>query len=235
MSLNGVINFPQKSQFDIFIASIPSVSSKEIASLLDYYLLPNELKRYYNYKLSKKRLEFLFGRILIKVILSEILNIEVKEIVLDETKYGKPYLVNSENINFNLSHSNNVLALVVSKLKVGIDIETLDQKVRFHEYKIALTKLEFEYLEDLKNEEAKSKFLTLWTKKEAFLKAIGKGLSVSPKSFQVPILETSQKNNWYFYSIINSNFVISTVIKNKRNENIMPKTHFINILEFINN
>jgi 4'-phosphopantetheinyl transferase len=101
-------------------------------------------------------------------------------------KQGKPFLVNS-NIQFNLSHSNNTALIAMTHaIPVGVDIERIDSK---HEVKAIaerfFTRHEYETLASLNKEDEVQAFFALWTRKEAFLKAIGKGLSQSLQTIEI--------------------------------------------------
>lgn len=69
------------------------------------------------------RIIALLGDVLIRRKLSEYLNITRKDIHLDYNKYGKPYLMNRENVYFNISHSHEYVTLCYSSTDIGIDIE----------------------------------------------------------------------------------------------------------------
>jgi 4'-phosphopantetheinyl transferase len=81
---------------------------------------------------------------------------------------GKPLI---EGINFNISHSHNLVAVAISSHEVGIDLELIEDKDNSKIAKKIMN--EEEYQKYLKNKEY---FYKVWTKKEAYLKR--KGLSL---------------------------------------------------------
>lgn len=102
-------------------------------------------------------------------------------------EHGKPYFVERQEdgsevlskIQFNLSHSNEMVACVVCQEQVGIDIE----KVRPFHPKIAekiLNEKEWEYLKKSKDKDRD--FIRFWTLKEAYGKYLEKGLVMDLKS-----------------------------------------------------
>lgn len=103
---------------------------------------------------------------------------ELLEIVLKEegiTSYkisksinGKPYIDNS-NIFYNISHKNKMVGLIISNSEVGLDIEYIDTENIKREsiLKYFFTEKERESITN--NEE----LLTLWTKKESYIKLNG--------------------------------------------------------------
>lgn len=101
----------------------------------------------------------------------------VQEPVFAETALGKPYLENYPHIHFSLSHSGSWAVCAVGDAPLGVDVEqprcTMEIAKRFFRP------------DELPETEDKDHLLRLWTAKEAFLKAIGTGLTVSPDSFRV--------------------------------------------------
>lgn len=85
-----------------------------------------------------------------------------------KSKNGKPYLENS-NIFYNISHKNKMVGLIISNSEVGLDIEYVDTEniKRKSTLKYFFTEKERESITN--NEE----LLTLWTKKESYIKLNG--------------------------------------------------------------
>lgn len=85
-----------------------------------------------------------------------------------KSKNGKPYLENS-NIFYNISHKNKMVGLIISNSEVGLDIEYIDTENIKREsiLKYFFTEKERESITN--NEE----LLTLWTKKESYIKLNG--------------------------------------------------------------
>lgn len=101
-------------------------------------------------------------------------------------RYGKPYLNNRLDIQFNLSHAGNYAVAAFGNKEIGIDIEQVgrgNMKIvsRF------FTKKEQEYLKNLPEGKRQEKdLIKFWTRKESFVKAVGEGLS-----FGIECVETS--------------------------------------------
>lgn len=101
----------------------------------------------------------------------------------DADEFGKTYFTNTKNIFFNLSHSGNVSACIISDSPVGIDVQ-IERPVNMGIAKRYFTDNEFEYLNEF-TDNKKLIFNTVWTRKEAVSKAIGKGLSVGISGIDV--------------------------------------------------
>ena len=96
---------------------------------------------------------------------------------LDRNEYGKPFFVNRPGLHFSLSHSGDWAMCVLSPFTAGCDIE----KIRpFHQAvpKRVFTGEERRLLsEEGKQGRGEKTFCRLWTLKESFLKATGKGFA----------------------------------------------------------
>lgn len=124
------------------------------------------------------------GELLARYCISRFAHVPTSEIVFKIDEFGKPYLDGEEKIHFNVSHSHEFIACAISDTPVGIDIE----KVRICDNDIAkrfFHEKEYDYLEKTLTEKKAEIFFELWTLKESYVKALGKGLSLSLKSFCV--------------------------------------------------
>lgn len=108
-----------------------------------------------------------------------------------KTENGKPYFSDIPYIDFSISHSENLVACSVciskeQKPMIGIDCETIYKKDPMPIAERFFTKNEIETIA-ASDDKAKA-FTKLWTKKEAYLKLLGKGLSVPLSSFDAESL-----------------------------------------------
>lgn len=85
-----------------------------------------------------------------------------------KSKNGKPYLENS-NIFYNISHKNKMVGLIISNSEVGLDIEYIDTESIKSQSTLKYFFTEKERESITNNEE----LLTLWTKKESYIKLNG--------------------------------------------------------------
>jgi 4'-phosphopantetheinyl transferase len=122
----------------------------------------------------------LLGRILLKYGLNTFYDLE--DIEIDFTLYSKPFL-RKQNIYFNISHAKNLTVCGIAKFPIGIDVEFLDEKINYTDFRSHMTKNEFEKINNSGNKI--QSFFKYWTEKEAVIKAHGKGLSIPLKSFEV--------------------------------------------------
>lgn len=147
-------------------------------------LIFNSVKRMNNKFLSS------YAKYLVKYIASTRLNVDISCINFSYGKNGKPYIEDYPNFQFNISHTKDSLVVVITDISVGIDIEKLEPAM----LKIAnrfFSKEEQNYIY-LSNDNQNKRFFEIWTKKEAYIKWTGKGLSQSLSSFDVTTPEISK-------------------------------------------
>lgn len=128
------------------------------------------------------------SRVILTKILSYYLGISQDKIILDTGLHGKPFLRSPEGISpifFNLSHTDGCMVMAFSSCSpVGIDIEYTERPVKMEKMaKRFFHQKEAEELQHYNRSNKKKHFFRLWTQKEAFLKGLGVGLTISPASF----------------------------------------------------
>lgn len=179
-----------------------------------FELLDEEEKfRALRFYFEKDKISFTIARAYLKLLISKYLKINNKDINFSYNKYGKSYLKDS-NLYFNISHSKDFAVYSFSNLgEVGIDIEFMREKLDFkniiHRY---FSKNEISDFNDLPEYQQKEAFFNGWSRKEAYIKAKGKGLSIPLNSFDVTIKPNDKaeikeireevlKENWYLYNL----------------------------------
>ncbi len=123
---------------------------------------------------------------LLRIALSEH-GIKAETEVFSEKENGKPFLVNHPDIFFNLSHSGNTVMCAVSDTEVGCDVQKItssDLRIAdrfFHESEAkALSKISDE-------NERRILFFRMWTLKESYIKATGRGFSLPLRDFCISL------------------------------------------------
>ena len=145
----------------------------------------------------KNRYIIAHGRL--REILAGYLNIQAQNLIFNQLEHGKPYLVDYPELSFNLSHTNDFMAVAVVKknCQLGIDIETIRQRSSFSALaKRCFSIKEIEYWQQLSNTEKILQFYQFWTRKEAFVKATGLGISLGLKDCELDIYNPKR-----FYSV----------------------------------
>jgi 4'-phosphopantetheinyl transferase len=127
----------------------------------------------------------LFGELLIRRLLCEKIGIRNSDLKIHFEEKGKPYIQNYP-LHFNMSHSGVWVVAAVSAAPVGIDIEQMKRN-RLEVARRFFTESEYTNLMDRPEPDRTDYFYTLWTLKESYLKALGRGLTLPLNSFAVRI------------------------------------------------
>lgn len=172
---------------DVWCAALPQ--EDDVWSCL-YDLLNEEEKRRAD-RLDKPsvRRQFIAGRGFLKRILARELSVVPADIRLTRGKFGKPYLLKS-NLEFNLSHCRDRFVLALARgRQVGVDIEYVSPQRNYTELaKRFFSGREIEQLNSLPPEMRATAFYQVWTRKEAFVKAMGRGIAFGLQRFSVTVL-----------------------------------------------
>ena len=157
-------------------------------TMLVRLLSDDELARAARQASAQHRAQFIVGRARSRQILARYLAMPPEALRFSYGKHGKPLLSQHRHaLSFNLSHSAGLAALAVSRCgAVGIDVEQLrpvgtDISLRF------FTASEKAVLARLSGRHWLEAFYRCWTRKEAVLKAIGKGLAGGLGVFDVAL------------------------------------------------
>lgn len=154
-------------------------------------LSPDEKQKAEKYRFEKDRNHFAAARGSLRKILGVYLGVSPDQICFSYNRFGKPFLdAKNHQIRFNVSHSRGVaLFAVTSGREIGIDIEFINND--FAVLKTAekiFSPNETSTLKNLPSNLQTTAFFSVWTRKEAILKAIGEGFSYSPKQFTVSVI-----------------------------------------------
>lgn len=148
----------------------------ELAEVLSHA----ERERAGRFVFEQDRRRFITGRGRLRQILASRLGTEPAALEFETNPSGKPYLRGGPE--FNLSHSAGRAVLAVSSDgPVGVDIEALREVESAAD--IAATHFCAEEAQYVLDAETNWRFLRIWTRKEACVKAVGVGLSVSLTEF----------------------------------------------------
>lgn len=109
------------------------------------------------------------------------------EMVYGSGSNGKPFFLNAPEIHFSLSHSEDKVLACFSDTELGCDIE----QVKDIDFKIAerfFCRSEYAaIMENPEYERRRDTFFRLWTLKESYVKASGKGMSLPANAFEIEL------------------------------------------------
>ena len=151
-----------------------------------------ELERCKVFKSEKRLREFIICRGLLRLLIARYLDTDPSTLDIAYTKHRKPYLPAASlgvPISFNITHSHN-LALIALTLErmIGVDIEYIRHNVEFRKLaKRFFSKQESRALDAYDDTFLPAAFFACWTRKEAFVKALGDGIAFGLADFSVSI------------------------------------------------
>lgn len=132
------------------------------------------------------RRRYVHAHAALRGILSSYLGIAPGAVAFTEGEHGKPRLASPSGLHFNLSHAEEVALLAVGTVEVGVDVEFI-HPVNDNIAERFFAPAEVIALASLPEDERLRGFFACWTRKEAFLKAIGTGISGGLDSFIVTL------------------------------------------------
>ena len=177
---------------EIHVWRVSLAQTESCLQSLQQTLSTDERTKADRFRFPKDRSQFIVSRGALRAILSRYLNISSHILRFDYNPYGKPSLIVTQGGNtlrFNLSHSQGMALIAITKNRdIGVDIEGINPN--FSCLEIAekfFSPLENSVLRSLPEHLQATAFFTCWTRKEAYIKAVGKGLSIPLNQFDVSL------------------------------------------------
>jgi 4'-phosphopantetheinyl transferase len=155
-------------------------------------LAPEERQRAARFHFDRDRNRFVQCRLWLRNVLGQYLGIGAGQVPIEYGERGKPFVAkghNARNLQFNLAHSGDyaVLAMTVAN-RLGVDIEQIERlRDHVHIAQRYFSDREAGELMSLPEGLRREGFEACWTRKEAFIKAVGAGLSLPLSDFSVTV------------------------------------------------
>lgn len=156
---------------------------------LERPLSDDERARAARFVFDKDRRRFIAARGSLRVLLSRYTGRRPETIEFCYGPQGKPFLADPSDLRFNLSHSGRFAVFAcVRNREIGIDVERERPEVEFEEIAARFfSSPEQAALQALPREQRRQAFFTCWSRKEAYIKALGGGLSVPLDRFDMTL------------------------------------------------
>ncbi len=165
------------------------VSSAELEALSET-LVEDEHERAGRFRFKRDRSRFIAAHGILRYLLSRYLNIVPVALIFRYGHAGKPAIAKlATTLRFNLWHAGGWALYAIGRdRELGVDIEPLEDSVPWSELTpMVFSGAEQSELKACRVEERPAAFLRGWTRKEAYIKARGEGLSLPLKRFDVPL------------------------------------------------
>ncbi len=175
---------------EVHIWSIPLDQPEEISNLASL-LSAEETARAARFHFPRDAHHYTVGRATLRRILSHYLGLSPAKVGFAYNQYGKPTLSaaqNSVDLEFNLSHSGgHALCAVTHGHAVGVDLEVMRNLDYLSLATTVFSAQELAALRSLPPAQHPLAFYNGWTRKEAYIKAHGRGLSMPLADFDVTL------------------------------------------------
>lgn len=201
-----VVKMPPKLQTNVFLQLLECVDD-------------SRRKRILNCKNIMLAQSSLMGDILVRYLALDLVHLTSVDFRYHHFENGKPYASGCDSFHFNISHSGQYIAVSAGPFETGCDIQEYQKNYQGME-QMVFSKSEQQLIQSDKD------FFQLWTLKESFLKAIGKGFMVDPTLYTVADKKGTtrilyQNNEYQFYSFENfDNYAVSVCACGKIEEEI---------------
>ena len=169
----------------------------ETSAGLCAWLTDEERKRSAQLRFERDRSRFIVAHGLLHELMARYLETRPDCIRFAYNVFGKPRLHArfGSRLEFNLSHSCGLaLIAIATGAAVGVDLEYVRAQPDCSDIaQLVFSAAELGYLMALPSGLRTEAFFSCWTKKEAYLKARGEGLTIPPNSFSVPLTNDAEQ------------------------------------------
>jgi len=179
---------------EIHVWSVPLDPSAAIVERLAKSLAADEWERARRFRFDRHRRRYQVGRGVLRELLGAYLGMPAREVVFSYGPRGKPFLGGpaavAGGLSFNLSNSHE-LALIglLRGPEIGVDVELLKPMPDLEQIAERFFSVsERTALRALPADQKREGFFNCWTRKEAYLKAVGEGLAAPLDSFDVTLI-----------------------------------------------
>ncbi|MCL6454188.1 MAG: 4'-phosphopantetheinyl transferase superfamily protein [Alicyclobacillus sp.] len=154
------------------------------------------------------RRQVLVADLFVRAVLGRHLNVTNRQLAFERNEYGKPSLRGISHVHYNVSHSHEWILCAVGTVEVGVDIQYMQP----FDHRTVHRYLHPAEQEDIAGQDGAAqqleRFYAIWTRKESYVKALGRGLAEPFSSFCVaigpredsPLVDAVSRSPWRFTS-----------------------------------
>lgn len=165
----------------VFLYVVHIEDYRDIVPISAAVLSDEERARASRYLREQDRVNHVIAHSLKRLVLGCFLQTDPDSLHFSVNSFGKPELLSRDGVNFNISHTSNMVAFACSAHPVGVDAESIKQ-TKYDESVATLVLSDEERFAMGRRENKDLALLSYWTAKEAAVKMRGQGLSMDIKS-----------------------------------------------------
>lgn len=161
------------AELDVFIKRLPELEQTRAAAM----------------RLDSRRRNFVLGRTLLRATVARIADVAPENVGVEIEPSGRPVLAEPLNHFFvSIAHSGSYVVVGVASRPVGVDVEEVRQLTQFERVVARVCSPdELGMLAQLSAADRERAFMTVWSRKEAYGKAIGRGIAFPLRSVTVGV------------------------------------------------
>jgi 4'-phosphopantetheinyl transferase len=179
----------QLDRREVRVWPIKLYASHECIAQFRSLLSSEELHHVDQLRFPRLQRHYVMSQSVLRILLSRLLKVPARQLSFAFGKNGKPALAGPTRIHFNMSHSDGLaLYAVTIDCSVGVDVERIRSIEDFQQIASSyFHPAELANLVSLPSSDRPAAFFRCWTRKEAYIKAMGDGLTIPLDTFQVTL------------------------------------------------
>lgn len=178
-------------------ATVAGLADAGLCSFCMALLSPDEAERARRFALPRPQDQYIAAHTLVWLILAHRCAVAYEALAFAANEFSRPHIcapARAVGVSCSLSHTDGLLALAVSSTyTVGLDVEDTQRLSEFTGIaRSYFSPAEWQAIEPLQGEAQRDHFFSIWTLKEAYMKALGgRGLSAGPQVVPVAVTPDS--------------------------------------------
>lgn len=196
---------------EIYILKIDKYLEKDVFNRLLCFVSDEKRKRINKFYRFEDAQRSLLGDVLSRFAIYKRTGLRNDELTFRINEYGKPLLSKLNTVHFNISHAGRWVVCAIDDNPVGIDVEVI-KAIDFIIAEKFFSNQEYKLLKNQREDIKLKYFYLIWSLKESYIKAEGKGLSIPLNSFTIEmqnrnirLITHNGKSDYNFYQVFLNN------------------------------
>jgi 4'-phosphopantetheinyl transferase len=153
-------------------------------------------------RLESRRRNFVLGRVLLRAAVARVADVRPEHVGVEIEPSGRPVLTGPLSSFFvSIAHSGSDVIVGIAKRPIGVDVEQLRHLAMFRQVAARVCSPdELRLLAEMSDTDRERAFMTVWARKEAYGKAIGRGIAFPLRTVTVGVsgsIISGASGNWH--------------------------------------